>query len=365
MLPWMLRPCALQLSRQQRSPMSKPSKKQNHLCLYHPGGWHCLLCGHQGCQDLRGLSGQVTPQATWQSHPRPGGTSHLRGRQKPNWLPLCLSGCPTYQPRRAQRHAGSFLSYFVGAGTHVPPIHLITRDLPSRATVCPSSSSHASAQAVPRPRRWHPFPDPVDSMPLGGTTSKATSEGPSSSKQWEVPPWNKVLKQSHSEVFSQDTDLVKEARKEYFSRHSYNFTAEGTCNLLEVFKQMAKSANLLGTSIHEIQAVWMGPDELRQANYAVRSLPKGLKFLHAVPPSECLKVMGLVRIHDLDALCHFNGLTHCPWCGKEGQNEGIMVNHLWTVHYSLGLVCNKCNDCPSTSSDTLCHHGWQNCQHSG
>ena len=65
-------------------------------------------------------------------------------------------------------------------------------------------------------------------MPLGGTTSKATSEGPPSSKWQEVPPWNKVLKQSHSEAFSQDTDLEKEARREYFKKHSYNFTVEGT-----------------------------------------------------------------------------------------------------------------------------------------
>ena len=64
--------------------------------------------------------------------------------------------------------------------------------------------------------------------------------------------------------------------------------------------------------------------KLWQANYALRSLPKGLKFLHAVPPSEYPKVMGLVGIHNPDALCHFNGLTHCPWCGKEGQNEGTI-----------------------------------------
>ena len=66
----------------------------------------------------------------------------------------------------------------------------------------------------------------------------------------------------------------------------------------------------------------MGPDELQQANYTLRSLPKGLKFLHAVPPSKSPKAMGLVGIHDPDALCCFNGLTHCPWCGNEGQNEG-------------------------------------------
>ena len=109
----------------------------------------------------------------------------------------------------------------------------------------------------------------------------------------------------------------------------------------------------------------MGPDKLQQANYTLRSLLKGLKFLHVVPLSVSPKVMGLVGIHDPDALCHFNGLTHYPWCGKEGQNEGTVVNHLQTVHYRLGLVCDKCNNCPSTSLDTLHCHSWQNCQHSG
>ena len=137
---------------------------------------------------------------------------------------------------------------------------------------------------------------------------------------------------------------------------------EGTHNLSEIFKQMATSAKLLGTSIYEIQASWIGLDELKQANYALRSLPKGLKFLCVVPPSESPKVMGLVGIHDQDAHCHFNRMTHCPWCGKEGQNEGTVVNHLQMVHYRLGLECDKCNNCPSTTSDTLCHHGWQDCQ---
>ena len=174
-----------------------------------------------------------------------------------------------------------------------------------------------------------------------------------------------MLKQSCSEVFSQDTDLVKEARKEYFKRHSYNFTAGGTHNLSEVFRWMAKSADLLGTAIHVIQAVWTWPDELWQANYALRSLPKGLMFLHVVPLSESPKVMGLGGIPNPDALHCFNGLTHCPWCGKEGQNKGTVVNHLQTVHYRLGLVCDKYNDCPSTSLDTLHHPNWQNCQQSG
>ena len=175
---------------------------------------------------------------------------------------------------------------------------------------------------------------------------------PPKSKRQEIPLWNKVLKWSHLEAFSQDSQLVKKAREEYFSKHSYNFITEGTHDHLDIFKQMATSTKLLGISIYEIQAVWSGPDKLRQDNYALRSLCKGLKFLHVVPLLESQKVMGLVGIHDPDTLCHFNGMTHCPWCGKEGQNGGTVVNHLWIVQYRLGLVCNKCNNCPTTSSDS-------------
>ena len=72
---------------------------------------------------------------------------------------------------------------------------------------------------------------------------------------------------------------MREARKEYFKRHSPNFTTDGMYDLSEVFRYMAKSTELLGLVIYEIQEVWDGPDELQQVNYALRSLPKGIKFL--------------------------------------------------------------------------------------
>ena len=194
---------------------------------------------------------------------------------------------------------------------------------PAEQSSAPAAPLVPVPKQSPRPKRRHPSPDPVDSMPLGRTMSKATLEGSPSSKWQEVLPWNRVLKQSHSEAFSRDTDLVKEARKECFKRHSYNFTVEGSCSLLEVFRQMAECADLLGTAIHEIQAVWMVPDELQQANYALRSLPKGLKFLHAVPPYESPKVMGLVGIHNPDTLHYFNGLTHCPKASRSVSTLGV------------------------------------------
>ena len=91
-------------------------------------------------------------------------------------------------------------------------------------------------------------------------------------------------------------------------------------------------------------------------------MPKGLRFLRVVPTTEPPKVMGLMGIHDPDALWCFAGYTYCPWCGKEGQNEGTVVNHLRTTHYRLGLVCNQCFSCPTVTSDTLHQHGCQNCQ---
>ena len=122
--------------------------------------------------------------------------------------------------------------------------------------------------------------------------------------------------------------MVKEARREFFSKHSYDFTTDVTNNLSRTFRWLAVSTDPLGTSIYEIQSSWTGPKELKQANYALQSLPKDLKFLCVLPPSESPKVMGLMGIHDPDALCHFGSITYCPWDGKESQNKGTMVNHL-------------------------------------
>ena len=118
----------------------------------------------------------------------------------------------------------------------------------------------------PRPKRWHPSPDHVESMIMGGTTLKA--RGPPSSQRQEFPPWFRTLKPNHAETFTHDFDMVRGAREEFFSKHSYNFTTDGTCNLSGTFRQLAVRANLLGTSIHEIQASWTRPKELQQANYA-------------------------------------------------------------------------------------------------
>ena len=285
-------------------------------------------------------------------------------RSQADFLSTCQAALYTSPPELKSTLAASY-HILLQQTPPSPPFVLSQRTSPVEEQPAPAAPPIPVPKQSPRPKRWHPSPESVESMHQGRTTSKVILRESPSSKQWEIPPWNRALKPSHAEAFGRDSDLVKEVRREFFLKHSYNFTMEGTCNLPEIFKQMAMSAKLLGTSIHEIQASWTGPDELKQANYALRSLPKGLKFLWVVPPSESPNIMGLVGIHDPDALWHFSCVTHWPWCGKEGQNKGTVANHLWMVHYRLGLVCNRCHDCQSMMADTLHHHGQQDCCQSG
>ena len=155
--------------------------------------------------------------------------------------------------------------------------------------------------------------------------------------------------------------MVKEARREFFSKHSYDFTTDGAHNLSGTFRHLVVSADLLGTSIYEIQSSWTGPEELKQGQLCFAIPTQGFEFSQGGTPSESPKVMGLMGIHNPDALCCFGNVTYCPWCGKEGQNEGTMVNHLQTIYYRLGMVCNRCYGCPSTTSDTHCCHGQHDC----
>ena len=55
------------------------------------------------------------------------------------------------------------------------PLALPQRTSPVEEQSAPAAPLAPVPKQSPRPKRWHPSPDPVDSMPLGGTTSKTTS----------------------------------------------------------------------------------------------------------------------------------------------------------------------------------------------
>ena len=49
---------------------------------------------------------------------------------------------------------------------------------PVKQPSAPGAPPSLAPECSPRPKRQHPYPDPMDDMPLGGTMSKATLEGP-------------------------------------------------------------------------------------------------------------------------------------------------------------------------------------------
>ena len=194
------------------------------------------------------------------------------------------------------------------------------QDIPSGGTDIHGCLSRPVPKWSPWPKRQHPSLEPWESTSIDETSPQAMQEGPSSSKRQEAPIWHASLKPSHAEAFNRDSDIIKEARFHFFSKHSCNWANDGNNDLSNVFKGLAESTHLLGEAIYEIQLSWTRTEELKQANYALESLPKGLRFLRVVSIMESPKVMGLMGIHDPNALQCYTGYTYCLWCGKEGQN---------------------------------------------
>ena len=77
---------------------------------------------------------------------------------KSDFLSACQA-CLICQPSRAQRHAGGFLPGFVWAGSCIPLILFVAKDLPNGGPACSSSSPpHLCPSSLPGPKRQHPSP---------------------------------------------------------------------------------------------------------------------------------------------------------------------------------------------------------------
>ena len=216
-------------------------------------------------------------------------------------------------------------------GIKVTPFHLLLGNDPMSTLLsippgisppeegtCPTDSSFLLSQQWqdphPQSKLWHYSPDQPGPQSPSGATSKATPEEPSHSKWKEEMPFHKALSWSCQEAFSRDSRLVWNAREDYYQENHLHFNSENSCNVTDIFQNRIKSTGLLCSEIHEIQETWMGWCELKYTNYTLKTLPKGLNFFQPVFPLESQKVMGLTNIHHPDALCHFNGVTHCSWC---------------------------------------------------
>ena len=167
----------------------------------------------------------------------------------------------------------------------------------------------------PQSKRHHSLTEAQGDMSINESSPMTSQEGLSNSKRGKTSGWSSCLKPSHADAFSWDSGPIKEARECYFTTHPWDWARGNTDDLSDIFRELAQGTGLLGEFIHEIQVSRNGLEVLKHANYILRSLPKGLKFLRVVSTKESPKIMGLKGIHDSDAFWHFTGYIYCPWCG--------------------------------------------------
>ena len=242
----------------------------------------------------------------------------------------------------------------------LPPLTLPQRTSPMGEQPTAASSPTLVPKQSPRPKRWHPLPDPMESMPIGSATPKATSGEPPAPRG------------ERSHIGSQHSNptvprhlaetLTWWRRPEENTSPSTPLTSPQTATVtslgcLSIWQKCWPPRHFY--LWNPITLDWTRRAKTSKLHLAIPT--QGFEVSLGIPPSESPKVMGLMGIHDLDALHCFGSITYCPWCGKQGQNEGTVVNHLQTTHYRLGLVCDRCYSCPSTMFNTLCCHGWHDC----
>ena len=256
----------------------------------------------------------------------------------------------------------SYSSYSLLLGLSSLSLQHISFTTTPQAEANPSSAASTAISIKPETRR-SPLPkrqcsseDVQEDMSSDEDFSPVSQEEQPHSKRGKMVNWQTSMKPGHSDAFNRDSDLVKEAKAHCFATHPWDWTQRNMNDLSDIFKGLTQSADLLGKCIFEMQDSWKGPDYLKCTNYVLLDLPKGLKFLRAVSTKESPKIMGLKSINNPESLQCFAGYTYCPWCRKDGQNKGTIVNHLRTEHYKLGLVCNLCFSCPTTLADTLRWH---------
>ena len=139
------------------------------------------------------------------------------------------------------------------------------------------------------------------------------------------------------EASRKDSNLVQATRWVYFKMHHPDLDHEGSNDLFSTFQEMATFAGLMGPKVHEFQEVWTGSKDFWATHHVPKGSPKEIHFFCVVHPTKLPKIMGLWEIHSPKALCR-QADWPSVWCGKEGQNEATVVNHLWKSHYHLGLM---------------------------
>ena len=95
-------------------------------------------------------------------------------------------------------------------------------------------------------------------------------------------PLNKSLKGSQQEAFNKDSDLVQQAREDYFRTNYPCFNCKTSYDLSGLFWDMIAFADLISSDIHKLQEAWTGQEDLQYVNDVLKTSPKGLQFFHPI-----------------------------------------------------------------------------------
>ena len=103
-------------------------------------------------------------------------------RSQADFLSTCQVALYNSPPELKSALATSYHN-LLGQTPPLPLLALPQRTLPVEGQLTFTALATPAPEQSPRPKRQHPSPDPVESIPLGGTTPKVTSGGPPSSKR--------------------------------------------------------------------------------------------------------------------------------------------------------------------------------------
>ena len=104
------------------------------------------------------------------------------GRSLADFLSTCQVTLYTSPPELKSAVATSY-HILLGQIPPLPPLTLPQRTSPVEEQPTSAAPPTPMPKQSPRPKRWHPSPDPMESMPLGRTTPKANPGRPPSFKR--------------------------------------------------------------------------------------------------------------------------------------------------------------------------------------
>ena len=149
-----------------------------------------------------------------------------KGKNCQSFLAACgmaLQVCPPQKPR------GTDVPSPIANGEHVlghPLGHSPQMPTTKEESTPMISCSTTPVAPAPSPvtKWWHHLPDKVASSPWSGDKAARGPEQPPHQKQKDEMPLKKSLKGGQWEAFAKHSDLVQQAREDYFKTNHPHFT---------------------------------------------------------------------------------------------------------------------------------------------